>query len=140
MGAPPRSFHRSAAAIGCCKEDSLVVLPQARGKWMRNTARTLALVWALLWTLFGLAAGIGEGEDAVTVVIHTLVPGLFFIAAVVVAWWLELVGGVLLVLQGLWTLYLYPFARTPVGLVTLALPPLVAGILFLVNNLGRPRR
>jgi hypothetical protein len=102
-------------------------------KWMRYGARGIALIWAGWWTLFGLLAGIGEGYDLSGVFLHTLVPGLVFLAAAVIAWRWEVIGGILLLLEGSGTLIMFWFARTIEGFATLALPPLVAGLLFLAN-------
>ena len=97
----------------------------------RNLGRGLALVWAGWWTAFGLGSGIGEGQDWLGVLLHMIVPGLIFLASAIVAWRREAPGGVLLIAEGLLSLFYYPFARTPLGLATLALPPIVAGGLFL---------
>jgi hypothetical protein len=103
------------------------------GKWLRYVARTVALLWAGLWTLFGLLAGVGEGLDLPGILMHTAVPGLVFLLTVFVAWRWELPGAVLLGLVGLLTLFVFGFARTPEGLALLTLPPLFAGALFLAS-------
>ena len=110
-------------------------------KWLslRNAARVLAILWAGFWIWFGLASGIAEKLTPGGVLLHTAVPGLFFVLLLVVAWRWEAVGGALLVLIGLLMAVAYPilFRRLPALTIfltdlTLALPPLVAGVLFLL--------
>ena len=98
-------------------------------------ARIVALIWAGWWTLFGLLSGIGEGLDVLGVIMHLTVPGLIFLAAALVAWRWEVAGGILLVVEGVLALFYFPFAREPFGLLTLALPPVIAGVLFLIAGL-----
>jgi len=105
------------------------------------SARVLAVSWALFWIWFGLASGIAEGLPPRGVLIHTAVPGLFFALLVVVAWRWKTPGGILLVLASLFVFVAYPtlFRRLPplvifLTLLTMAVPPLVAGILLLLDG------
>jgi hypothetical protein len=102
-------------------------------RWIRYTARALALIWAGWWTLFGLLAGIGEGYGPEGVLLHMAIPGLLFLLAAAVAWRWELIGALMLGFEGALTLLVFPFARTPVGFLMLALPPLLAGGLFFAH-------
>ena len=111
-----------------------------RDNWMRYAARALTMLWAGWWTLFGLLAGIGEGLDPVGVFMHVVVPGLVFLVAALIAWRWEPVGAALLVLEGLATPFWFWFARTPEGFLLLALPPLLAGGLFIADWLQSRRQ
>jgi hypothetical protein len=104
-------------------------------KWMRYIARVLALIWACWWTFFGLIAGAGEGYGPSGILAHAAVPGLVFLVAAVIAWRWEVIGGILLLLEGLATLIVFWFSRTAEGFLTLTSPPLVAGLLFLAISL-----
>ena len=102
-------------------------------------AHILALVWALFWTWFGLASGIAEGGDTKAVLIHAAAPGLMFLALVLFAFRWERFGGRALVAIGVLVAVLYPVvfggrirAETVIMvLATMAIPPLLAGILML---------
>jgi hypothetical protein len=103
------------------------------------SARILAMLWAAFWTWFGLASGIAEGLGPAGVLMHT-VPFLPFVLLLLVAWRWEAAGGILLVLAGLFIAVAYPlvFRRMPLPttifvLLTMAVPPLLAGILFLAH-------
>ena len=103
-------------------------------------ARGLAILWAGFWIWFGFASGLAEGLTPRGVLVHTAVPGLFFLVFVAVAWRWEAVGGALLVLVSILIAIAYPmlFRRLPALTIfltdlTLALPPLVAGVLFLLH-------
>jgi hypothetical protein len=104
------------------------------------SARILAMLWAAFWTWFGLASGIAEGLGPAGILVHTAVPGLFFVLLLLVAWRWQAVGGILLVLASLSIAVAYPlvFRRMPLPttifvLLTMAVPPLLAGILFLAH-------
>jgi hypothetical protein len=108
-------------------------------KWMRYVAGALALVWAGFWSFFGLASGIGEGLSLGRVLAHTTMPGLIFLASAVVAWRTHVIGAAVLLIEGLVVLIAYPimtyhhfpYSTIVFVLLTMALPPLVAGFLFI---------
>ena len=114
-------------------------LTSSAPQWVRNTARIIALVWAGWWVFFGVASGVGEGLDLLGVLIHTAVPGLVFLGLAVLAWFREEIGGGLLVITSLLIIVLYPvmagsaftLSAMIMTLILLALPPMIAGILFL---------
>ncbi len=105
---------------------------------MRIGALIIGLVWAGFWTWFGLASGVSEGLDVIGVIIHTSIPGLLFLGTIAVAWKWGLVGGVLLILEGLIVAVGYPlmvsgkfsFSTVFFVLLTMALPPLILGVLL----------
>lgn len=91
--------------------------------------------------LFGVASAVAEGLDLIGILIHTSVPGLIFLGSAVIAWRWESMGSAILLLEGLAVGVGYPMlvaGRFPVSttafvLLTMALPPLAAGILFLIH-------
>jgi hypothetical protein len=110
-------------------------------RWLRITARSLAMLWAGLWMTFGLVSGIAEGEGVVAALVHTVVPGLIFLVSALTAFKWDLLAGILLVGEGLVVLVGYPlgarhFPTSTVVfvLLTMALPPLVAGLLLLLGR------
>ncbi|HEY3295182.1 MAG TPA: hypothetical protein VGL38_07070 [bacterium] len=112
-------------------------------RFLRYTGRTIALLWALLWIFFGAASGFGAGESLGGIFVHTLMPGMVFLISALVAWKWDVLGGILLMAEGLAVLVRYPFmargfpSETIVFvLLTMVLPPLAAGGLLL---LGRRR-
>jgi hypothetical protein len=115
--------------------------PRKRGiRWMRYLAVIVALLWAGFWTFFGLASGISEGLSPVGILHHSIFPGLIFLISAIIAWRWNLVGGILLVLESLFVFVVYPmrFMDFPLitillVLATMALPPMIAGILFIVS-------
>ena len=104
-------------------------------------ARLLALTWAGWWTFFGLASGIGEKLKPVGIAVHAAVPGLIFLATALLAWRWPVAGGIALVAEGVAVLIAYPLVfgpRFPLAtvafvLVTMALPPFIAGTMLLLQ-------
>jgi hypothetical protein len=108
-------------------------------KVLRIVAYVLALAWAGLWVFFGLASGIGEGENLLGLVIHTAAPGLVFLISALIAFKWEMFGGYLLIGEGLAVLVGYPISARhfPLStiifvLLTMALPPLLSGIFLII--------
>ena len=109
--------------------------------WMRHVAGALVLVWAGFWLFFGLASGIAEGLSRGGVLVHTTFPGLIFLASAVVAWRTQVIGAALLLMEGLAVLIAYPimtyhqfrFSTIVFVILTMSLPPLVAGLLFIAS-------
>lgn len=110
-----------------------IVISPRSWRWIRYGARALALVWGAWWTFFGLASGLAEGLDPLGVMLHTLVPGLIFLFIAMSTYRWELFGAVALVLAGFAALvFFFNFAVTLAGMLTLVLPPILAGILLLL--------
>ena len=104
--------------------------------WRARAAHVILLAWAGFWTWFGLASGIGEGLDAMGILLHTALPGLLFVVITLLVWRWERVGGPALVVVGLALALIYPLRiggwRTfdPFILATMILPPVAAGLLL----------
>lgn len=103
--------------------------------WM---SRTLTLVWAGFWLWFGIAEGIYVGRPWYVVISHGLPIGLAFLIIALIAWRWPKPGAVLLILTGFVIAGLYPiyWAGLPTntklfGIATLALPPLLSGLMLL---------
>ena len=109
--------------------------------WVRTVARIIASVWAAFWMYFGIASGIGEGMALVGVLMHILLPGLVFVGIAAFAWRWQLHGAIVLILSGVVVLVGYPLLaghRFPLAtvifvLLTMALPPLISGVLLFVD-------
>lgn len=116
-------------------------------RWLRISARGIALVWGGFWTWFGLNAALDRGMEWSGVAVQAAVPGLFFLALALVPWKWEGAGGLFLMVEALVVAVGYPImvgtssARTVLFVeLTMALPPLAAGALFVqVWRKTRPR-
>ena len=111
-------------------------------RWIRYIARALAMIWAGWWMYLGVASAFVEGLNLVEVLVRTTLPGLVFLVSAVIAWRWEAIGGVALVVESLLIFIAYPvmtYGSLPLStvvfmLLTMGLPPLVAGSLFLVSR------
>jgi hypothetical protein len=112
--------------------------------WLRYLALSLGVLWAGWWTFFAVASEMGEVIGRGRPI--SLVPVTFVLAllgSVVVAWRWPTVGGVLFAALGLflcWASLFYfhnPPATTCFLLLTLALPPFLAGLLLLSDGWRR---
>jgi hypothetical protein len=105
-------------------------------------ARCLAVVWAGFWIWFGVASSFSGNAGGMTGMLHLLPWATWAVASIVVAWRNPVAGGGLLLLEGLVLGFLVatymPAHYRRFDFLTLALPPVVAGLLFL--SAGHHRR
>lgn len=110
--------------------------------WQRATAWVLVIIAIVFWLWFGIGSAYVEGLGPMNWLLHILVPGGVFALTALLAWRWEGVGGAILVLEGVLALgftlrafFLGGFTTSTLVLMclTLAFPPLAAGILFLLD-------
>jgi len=108
---------------------------------IRNAARALTIIWAGFWGFFALAHLFEPGPirlDGLLIIIGFVI---FFSVSALIPWKWEFIGGILLVMEGIAEAITYPFLKSEMSFTVImqmffmmGLPPLVAGILFLVHN------
>lgn len=108
----------------------------SRNVWQRWIARFLALCWAGWWIFFGLASGIDEGSSVPVILVHAAIPGALFLISALLPWRYEMLGGKVLLIEGILIAIIYPYLARHfqlfvilMVLLTMALPPLIAGLL-----------
>jgi hypothetical protein len=109
-------------------------------KLMANGARLISNLWAASWISLGVASGISQGLTFARILLDLVVSGLFFGLLQFLARRRAVLGGLLLLLIGLILTLGFPtLSRRLHGnalasvILTLALPPLVAGIMYLLD-------
>lgn len=113
-----------------------------KSRWLCYAARIIGLAWASFWLFFGIASSIGENLQLTGMVMHVLFPGVIFLGIALLAWRWETHGAVLFIAIGVIAMALYPvvfggrFSFSTVIFVelTMALPPIIAGILLLIHS------
>ena len=112
-----------------------------RRKQLRSTARILMIITIVFWLWFGIGSAYVENAAPFNWLMHILVPGGVFTLSTLLVCRREGIGGALLVLEGILALGFIVQAFlwknvTASALVlmclTLGLPPLAAGILFVI--------
>lgn len=108
-------------------------------RWLAIAGKILALLWAGWWTFFAVAVVISEHGNPWNVLRFgwwlTLIP--LGVALIALRW--EKLGGILLVNAGITGAIIYPLffkastATIVFMLLTLAAPPLTAGIMIFVS-------
>jgi hypothetical protein len=117
-------------------------MTKVQSSWQHSMAWVLLMIAIVFWLWFGVGSAYVERAGPVNWLMHILVPGGIFVLTALVAWRWEGIGGSLLVLEGIVGLgfivraFLWGrFTTSTLTLMclTLGLPPLVAGILFLIS-------
>ena len=109
---------------------------------VERVAWLLIVFVAAFWMWFGIASAMGENLGPANAVVHLLVPGGTFIIIGVLARHWRTAGAIALIAVGAFVAIAYPlvyiefFPASTVALVvaTMAVPPLVAGILLLMSR------
>jgi hypothetical protein len=108
---------------------------QCRGAWI------LIIVAIVFWLWFGIGSALVEGDGWFNWFMHILIPGGIFIFSAVVALRWERIGAILFTFEGVVATGIIVVALVSrrldpstllMMLLTLALPPLIGGILLLV--------
>jgi hypothetical protein len=114
----------------------------AQWAWQRRVAATLMAVAIVFWLWFGIGSAYVEQLGLMNWVMHIIVPGGVFILSTALAWRLEAAGGAVLCVEGLIALAFvtgayrsgnFDLSSWILMCLTLALPPLAAGALFLLH-------
>ena len=114
-------------------------------EWFRNIAGTIILITGGYWSFHALTSGLSMGLGLGGVLFHIAVPGLIFLFSAAVAWCWRVIGGVVLVIEGLIAFFIYCAYLLEWGIsldsifvmlrlvLTTALPPFVSGCLFILS-------
>jgi hypothetical protein len=105
---------------------------------LRWIARVILVLWALFWLYFNIGSGIAErSEYGAQSMFGHFGAAAITLLLVLIAWFFEGAGGILLILVALTVSYflVMHFSRWAGFTVpTLALPALVAGVLLVLNQ------
>ena len=116
-------------------------MTKAEWAWQRSAAWVLVIIGIAFWLWFGIGSAYIERAGPFNWLMHILVPGGIFMLSALVAWRWQGIGGALLLLEGIVALGFIAsaflrgrFTASTLTLMclTLSLPPLAAGLLFLV--------
>ena len=117
------------------------VIQTSGPNYLRWAGRILALAVAVFWLWWGVGSAYVEGFSWGSLLAHSL-PGLLILICTLVAWRWERIGGILLVGVAvlvtaflLWA-FIFRGGYLPMAAMvwlTMALPPLLAGLLFLAS-------
>lgn len=108
--------------------------------WQERAAWILVVIAIVFWLWFGIGSAIVEGGGWFNWLMHILFPGGIFIISALIALRWRRAGGVMLTILGVFAVALSMLGFVQNGnapsmaimmLLTLALPPLLAGLLFL---------
>ena len=116
-------------------------------RWFRPLALTILSLTVAFWLWFGIASASGEAMGPINWIAHLIVPGGILLLSTLVALRWKAAGGVILLVEGFVVGLGYPalaLGRFPpvtvaMVLLTLSLPPLIAGALLLTDWLETRR-
>ncbi len=99
-------------------------------KYLRYIARTILLITASFWFMFGLLSGTeydGQGVKGLLMNLPNTIPWVLLFIFVYIAWKKELIGGVILVLTGLFTIYFFDAFKSAFVMLIMSLPLIILG-------------
>jgi len=115
--------------------------------WLNYAAKIISGLWAGFWIFFAVA-NIGSEGFSVTGLRIAVGFTLVFLISALIPWRWEMTGGIILLIEGLAIAVYYPLMvrdnfslHTVIFLeLTMALPPLLAGFMFVHHNKIRMRQ
>lgn len=119
---------------------------QRKHVWRCRGAWILVIIAIVFWLWFGIGSAMMEDDGWFNWLMHILIPGGIFILSAGIAWRWERIGGVMFVAAGVaatgfLTAAVLGGRSNPytmlLMLLTLALPPLLAGTLLLICSRRR---
>lgn len=106
-------------------------------KLIRYTARTILTVVAVFWFLFALVSGsegFGGGLKGIIINSPNAIPWVFLLVFVYIAWRWEMIGGSVIVLMGVFTVFMFNTYRDLLTFFTISIPLIVLGGMFILTS------
>ena len=100
----------------------------------KNIVLTILLVISLFWFVFALLSGAeeyGGGIHGILMNSPNAIPWLVLFVFVIIAWRWNLIGGILIGLIGVFTLFFFNAFREPFALFAISLPLIIMGGLLI---------
>lgn len=114
-------------------------------KVLRTIAIAITSIWVIYSLFFGLLTGVKKGLGIKGVLVD-IVTGLIYLACAAIAWQWGLIGGIILIVLVLLCAYIFIFTlgwgvfgdsevmvRAFIYILANGLPPLLAGVLFIIS-------
>jgi len=104
--------------------------------YLRYTARTVLLALGILVFIFSLVSGseqLGGGIEGIILNSPNAIPWAFLLGFILIAWRWELIGGSLIILMGLFTLFFFRGFEHPFVLFVITIPLIVFGSFFIIS-------
>jgi len=105
-------------------------------RYLRNTARTILIIFASFFFIFALLSGaetFGGGLKGILLNSPNAFPWALLFVLVYVAWKWELVGGSLITLMGLLTLFAFNAFEELFALFAISLPLIILGLMLITS-------
>ena len=118
--------------------------PKKIVKILRYSARTILILVGAFWFVFALLSGAEElGGGVMGVVKNSLnaLPWLILFAFVFIAWKWEIIGGSIISVMGVLTIFMFDAYKEPVVFLLISLPlMLLGGALVIAGYLSREQQ
>jgi hypothetical protein len=105
-------------------------------RWLRYVARTVLVIASVFWFVFALfsgAEGFGEGMKGVLINSPNALPWLLLFVLVWVVWKWELIGGILISVFGLVTVFFFDTYEEVISFLIISLPLILLGGSLIVS-------
>lgn len=111
-------------------------------KWLRYVARTVLVLVAGFWFVFALlsgAEGFGGGLKGILINSFNALPWLLLFVFVWIVWKFELLGGILITLFGIITIFFFKTYQDVIVFLMVSLPLILLGGCFIGSWVLRKR-
>jgi hypothetical protein len=111
--------------------------------WLRWLARVIGSLWALFLLMMGIGYAVTDSDPVTMVSVMVGVTFAGFVIAVVLAWWREKIGAILLII---WSVLYMIFMVTVIkenairSMLVISAPFLISAVLFLLSHYRTNRK
>ena len=99
----------------------------------------ILILWGGWWVFFNIASGISEISELgpMGLVMHLIMPAVIIVTMLVVWYW-ELAGGILLIIEAVFALWFFDVRMdiTDFTMLSMVMPAMIAGFLAIICWLG----
>jgi hypothetical protein len=107
------------------------IMPKAK-----KISLILLLIINSFWFIFALLSGseeYGGGLKGILMNSPNAIPWLIMFGLIYVAWKWELIGGIIITIMGLFTIFMFDTYEYFISFITISLPFIIIGAIFILN-------
>ncbi|MFC1617220.1 hypothetical protein ACFL2K_03270 [Candidatus Margulisiibacteriota bacterium] len=113
-------------------------------KYLRYISRSVLIIIAVFWFVFALLSGseeLGGGVKGILLNSPNSLPWLLLLLIIYVVWKWEFIGGILIILSGIFTIFFFQTYKSIITFSLISIPLIAIGIMLILSwKLGKSEK